>query len=86
VSLRAVALGPLLFSIFTNDLSLVLHKARRTMYVDDSTLYMSAPLASELTKNINKEFQSVSQRVINNILVLNTSTTKNIVFGSKHSL
>ena len=31
-------LGPLLFSIFTNDMN----KASVSMYVDESTLYMSA--------------------------------------------
>ena len=49
-------LGPLLFSIFTNDLTLVLHEARMTMYADDSTFYMSAPKATELTDSYYKEF------------------------------
>jgi hypothetical protein len=57
-----------------------------TIYVADSTLYMSAPNASELTEILTKELQSVSEWVINNKLVLNTSKTKSIVFGSKHSL
>jgi hypothetical protein len=50
-------LGPLLFSIFTNDLPLVLHKATNTIYVDDSTLYMPAPKARELTEILNKKLQ-----------------------------
>ena len=79
-------LGLLLFSILTKDLPQVLHKARRTKYTDDSTLYMSAPKASELTEILNKELQSVPEWVINNKWVLNTSQTKGIVFGSKHSL
>jgi hypothetical protein len=49
-----------------------------------STLYISAHKASELNEILNKDLQSVSERVITNKLVLNT--TKNIVFGSKHSL
>ena len=55
-----------------------------TMYADDSTLYMSAPEASELTEIPNKDLQSVSEWVINNKLFLNTSKT--ILFGSKRSL
>ena len=35
------SLGPLLFSIFTNDLPLALHKARVFMYADDSTIRIS---------------------------------------------
>ena len=77
---------PLLFSIITKDLTLVFNKARTTMYVNDSTLYMSAPKVSELTEILNKELPSVSEWVINNKLVLNTSKTKISVFGSKHCL
>jgi hypothetical protein len=44
---------------------------------------MSAPNASELTEIINKVLQSVSEWAIKNKLVLNTSKTKSIVFGSK---
>jgi hypothetical protein len=51
--------GPLLFSIFTNDLQQVLHKARMAMYVDDSILYMSALKASELTEMKNKKLVSM---------------------------
>ena len=59
VSLKAVALGRYSSLFFINDLPLAWHKARLTMYEDDSTLYMSAPKASELTE-IEKELQSVS--------------------------
>lgn len=35
-------LGPLLYSIFTNDLPSVLDKARVVLYVDNSTIYSAA--------------------------------------------
>ena len=35
-------LGPLLYSIFTNDMPLALGKASVSMYADHSTLYTSA--------------------------------------------
>jgi hypothetical protein len=60
VSLKAVALGRYSSLFFINDLPLALHKARMVMYEDDTTLYMSAPKASELTEIQNKELQSVS--------------------------
>ena len=74
-------LGPLLFSIFTNDMPLTLSKARVSMYADDSTLYMSAT-ATEMTPH-NKELQLVSEWVARNKLALNISKTKSIVFGTK---
>ncbi|CDQ71450.1 unnamed protein product [Oncorhynchus mykiss] len=48
-------LQSLLFSVFTNDLPQVLHRAGMTMYAVDSTLHMSAPKASELIGILNKE-------------------------------
>ena len=37
--LQGSSLGPLLFSILTNDLALALNKACVTMYADNSTIY-----------------------------------------------
>ena len=51
-------LGPLLYSIFTNDLPLVLNKANICMYADDSTIYTSALSANDLNTAL-KELQSV---------------------------
>ena len=83
---KGSCLGPLLFSISTNDMPLTLSKARVSMNADDSTLYTSATTATELTATLNKELQLVSEWVARNKLALNISTTKSIVFGTKHSL
>jgi hypothetical protein len=48
------SLGPLLFSIFTNDLPLALNKACVSMYADDSTIYASATTANEVTETLNR--------------------------------
>ena len=79
------SLGPLLFSIFTNDLPLALNKACISMYADDSTIYASENTANEVTETLNKELQSVLEWVASNKLVLNISKTKSIVFGTNHS-
>ena len=52
-------LGPLLFSIFTNDMS----KARVSMYADDSTLYTLATTATEMTSTLTHSETAVSFRV-----------------------
>ena len=54
-------LGPLFLSIFTNNMPLTLSKARVSIYADDSTLYMSATTATEMTAT-HKELQLVSER------------------------
>ena len=80
------SLGPLLFSIFINDLPLALNKACESMYADDSTIFASAITANEVTETLNKEVQSVLEWMASNKLVVNISKTKIIVFGTNHSL
>ena len=55
------------------------------MYADDSTLYMSATTATEITA-ILKELLLVSELMARNKLVLNISKTESIVFGTNHLL
>ena len=50
-----------------------LSKASVSMYADDSTLYMSATTATEITATFNKELQLISEWVARNKLVLNIS-------------
>jgi hypothetical protein len=54
--------------------------------MDDSTQYMSATTATEMTATLNKELQFVSEWMAKNTFVLNISKTKSIVFGKNHSL
>ena len=72
------SLGPLLFSIFTNDLPLALNQACVSMYADDSSIYASASSAKVLS--------SVLEWVASNKLVLSNFKTKSFVFGTNHSL
>ena len=53
-------LGPLLSSMFTNDMPLALSKYSVSMYADNSTLNTSATTATEMTETLNKELQLVS--------------------------
>jgi hypothetical protein len=79
-------LGPLLFSIFTNDLLSVINKARVVMYADDSTIYSTASECNELTDVLSSELRMVSEWVDVKKLVLNISKIKCIVFGSRYML
>ena len=79
-------LGPLLFSIFINDLPFAVKNADLIMYADDSTLFYASPTSAELKQNLQVELNNITTWVRMNKLVLNISKTKSIVFGSRHAL
>ena len=45
-------LGPLLFSIFKNDLPLILNHASIAMYADDSTIHSAASTSTDLLPQV----------------------------------
>ena len=79
-------LGPLLYTIFTNDLPQVLQNSNICMYADDSTIYTSAKTVNELNKVLSADLQSVVEWIKRNKLVINVSKTNSILFGTKHAL
>lgn len=79
-------LGPLLFSVFTNDMPYVLSKAKLTMFADDSTSYHAAPTWSELNLVLSCEISTLYNWIKTNKLILNISKTMSIMFGSKYRL
>lgn len=79
-------LGPLLYTIYTNDLTLVVKQAKISMYADDSTIYVAAKTVEEVNMILNSELHSVVEWIQRNRLVLNVSKTNCITFGSNHTL
>lgn len=79
-------LGPLLYSIFTNDLPSLLCKASLQMYEDDSTLYYAANTIGELDIVFSSVLKLVCDWIKQNKLVLNISNTKSIMIRSSHKL
>lgn len=69
-------LGPLLFTVFINDLAWATERAEIVFYADDSTLYYAAPSYSELNDVLNKELQILHDWISCNKLVLNVLKTK----------
>lgn len=79
-------LGPLLFTVFTNDLSWTTERAKIVLYADYSTLYHATPSCNVLNEVLNKELKVVHDWIVCNRLVLNISKTKSIVMGTRHRL
>ena len=56
------------------------------MYADDSTMYYAAKTVSKLDNVLSAELNMVFDWIKQNKLVLNISTTKSIILGSRHKL
>ena len=81
-------LGPMLFSIYVNDLPLAPLSCFTESYVDDTKLYISFPVhdwAKSVT-DLNADLLHIRNWCFNNRLLLNPDKTKLIVYGSRQRL
>jgi Reverse transcriptase (RNA-dependent DNA polymerase) len=74
-------LGPLLFSLFTNDLCRVVLGSRYHVYADDFQFYSSDRKQNftESVARVNQDIERIRHWAIANGLVLNTNKTQSIV-------
>jgi len=79
-------LGPLLYSIFVNDMPYVLKNAGMGIYADDTTMYVSSESIEQVNEVLQLELKLVSEWILENKLKLNVLKTKCMVIGSKYSL
>lgn len=79
-------LGPLLFSIFTNDLPFVLDNSDMALYADDSTINTSAQTLVELNTILQVELKLIENWIRDNKMVINAGKSKCMVLGSKYLL
>ncbi|CAB0032320.1 unnamed protein product, partial [Trichogramma brassicae] len=77
-------LGPLLFSLFVNDLPTKLRFSKHMMFADDLQVYHSFPLYAfdQAISRINRDLSAVSEWAQANGLSLNAIKTKAILIGS----
>ena len=82
------ALGPLLFTVFSNDLSLFSGDAAVLQYADDTQLLVSGPQndLGELISRMEASLESLDGWFCGNALKVNTSKIQLMVFGSRQNL
>ena len=78
-------LGPLRFSIYTSDLSLVPKHCSTQSYVDDTKLLLNFRLKDQQNKvsKMNEDLQRICQWTFTNKLLLNPDKTKFVIFDSR---
>ena len=84
-SLREYSIGPLLFSIYVNDLPEVSRHCSTECYLDDTKLFVSFNLhdSQRIVEQMNGGLLQVRNWCFGNLLLLNPDKTKLIVFESR---
>ena len=75
-------LGPLLYTIYTNDIHMALKHSKIVQYADDSTLYITLPVNEGIPK-INEDLNSIFDWFCTNRLAISCSKTTSIIFSNK---
>jgi hypothetical protein len=76
-------LGPLIFSIYINDMPLCLEYVHVDLYADDTTLYFVAKDVSDVEKFLAHDLNNFTQWCFKNKLVINKQKSKCILIYSR---
>uniref|UniRef100_A0A8C5R588 Reverse transcriptase domain-containing protein n=1 Tax=Leptobrachium leishanense TaxID=445787 RepID=A0A8C5R588_9ANUR len=79
-------LGPLLFTIFINDLPNVCKASTVHMYAGDTVIYASKPDLPQLEAALQEQFTEVEKWIKDNKLFLNADKTVTMLFGTAPKL
>lgn len=74
------SLGPLLFSLFINDLPLCCRDCNIHLYADDTIIYCSKPKISDINDSLQSDFDFVQQWLSHNKLLLNKKKSHAMLF------
>ena len=78
-------LGPLLFTIFVNDLPIYVNNGRCSMFADDTVVYCSESNVTNLNVSVNSILQRVNDWYKSNRLVLNRTKSSAMVINPTSS-
>ena len=81
-------LGPLLFTIYINDLSKNLESANSKVYLyaDDTAIFVKGKSVDAINSTLNTELEKVSKWLQKNYLTLNVKKTKSMLFATQQKL
>ncbi len=79
-------LGPLLFSIYVNNLPLILNKCSVQLYADDTVIYVSNSDILHIQLSLQYDINILQDWLLDNKLVLNKTKSYTMIFGSRQKL
>ena len=81
-------LGPVLFSLFINDMPLHISDENTTceMFADDSTLHFSSRTVAEISNSLQSSLNDVNEWCVSNNMVLNPAKTETMLIATRQKL
>ena len=79
-------LGPLLFSIYVNDIPSRVKTGKIFMFADDATVFVSGTSVENVQHDLNQAMQEIHEWTVDNKFILNTKKTKVMLLGSRQKL
>ncbi len=79
-------LGPILFTLFVNDLNQHVHTGTANLYADDTLIYCSGKTTEDVTNTLQTCINDVSTWYGGNRLALNSNKSQTMLIASKHNL
>ena len=76
-------LGPLLFSVYINDLPQQCDSMHVTLYADDTSIVISGDNVAETTRRLNDNLARIDNWFTSNQLIINTSKTNFMILSTK---
>ena len=79
-------LGPLLFTLYINDLPNCLKHTTPRMFADDTSLTAAGETLGEVERRVNEDLSNVHNCLSANRLNLNIAKTENVLIWSRHRI
>lgn len=83
---QGTILGPILFTLYINDIVKCVQECKISMFADDTILYISGKDLNQMYVSINRELNILNNWLCHNSLSLNLTKTKYMLIGKNYTL
>lgn len=83
---QGTILGPLLFSLYINDIAKNVQDCKISLFADDTILYISGTDYNQMCLKMNRELDVIDKWLCKNSMQLNLDKTKYMILGKNYKL